>query len=155
MDDCKNYRSLYHMSLINVYPANHKICIHYKLFIEVTSENVRFYGQICSHMQHKQFSHNLCHKLNNAVNKCWQFPIHISTGFMLLWPLTRGYGLSCRLVSRHSQCMCWEIKQNMKISLQSIRSVRFKLQTCWTCYCYYHNQTCTLLWYCLMLITLV
>lgn len=68
MDDCKNYSSLYNMSLINVYPANHKICIHYKLFIEVTSENVRFYAQKCSHMQHKQFSHNLCYKLNNADN---------------------------------------------------------------------------------------
>jgi hypothetical protein len=65
---------------------------------------------------------------------------------MLLRPLTRGYGLSCRLVSGHSQRMCREIKQNLKISLQSIRSVRFKLETCWTCYCYYHDH--------LMLITL-
>jgi len=40
MDDCKNYRSLHYMSLITVYPANHKICIRYKLSIEVTSDNV-------------------------------------------------------------------------------------------------------------------
>lgn len=56
MADCKNYRCLYYISLINVYPANHKICIDYKLFIEVTSANAPFYGQKCSHMQHKQFT---------------------------------------------------------------------------------------------------
>jgi len=35
------------------------------------------------------------------------------------------------------------VKQNMKISLQSIRSIRFKLQTRWTCYCYHHDQIYT------------
>lgn len=115
MDGCKNYKSLYYIfdKCISSKPQN-LYTLHYKLFIEVTSENVWFYGHKCSHMQHKQFSQNLCYKLNNAVHKCWQNPIHISIGFMLLWPLTRGYGLSCRLVSGHSQCMCRELNKTWK-----------------------------------------